>query len=188
MEILLKVLPPVTTIIAAIIAWLASRSVREQSRINERLNREHQRQVSELNHVFKIAAMQAQERFSMRAKALIEASRLAGETCYYLERFLTAYTTYQPMPRSALIEKAEESFELLLKFRWENNLFLWENDAASKAFGEIMGAINRIKNKEPSDGSFSEAQALDFMEIVQPAMKKIRDEYKKELMISEPER
>ncbi|EPO6695903.1 hypothetical protein ACUDUE_001169 [Pseudomonas aeruginosa] len=183
-----KFLPPAATIIAAIIAWLASRNVQKQSRISEKLNREHQEQISELNHVFKITAMQSQERFSLRAKALIEASRLAGETCYYLERFLTSYTTYQPMPRSALIEKAEESFELLIKFRWENNLFLWSNDAASRAFGEIMDAINSIKNKEPSDGSFSEGQVLDFMGIVQPAMKTIRDEYKKELMISEPER
>ncbi len=188
MEAMLKILPPLTTIVAAIIAWLASRNVQRQSRINEKLNREHQKHISELNHVFKIASIQAQERFSLRAKALIEASRLAGETCYYLERFLTPYTTYQPMSRSALIEKAEESFELLLKFRWENNIFLWENDAASRAFGEIMGAINRIKNKEPGDGSFSEEQALDFMGVVQPAMKTIRDEYKKELMISEPER
>ncbi|WP_372982391.1 hypothetical protein [Marinobacter sediminum] len=181
MEVVLKVLPPFATIVAAVIAWWANIRVRRQADINEELNREHGKKIAELNHVFEVASMQAQERFSMRAKALLEASRLAGETCYYLERFLTPYTTYEPMPREKLIGKAEECFESLLKFRWENHLFLWDNDKASVALGKIMGAINSIKNKEPEDGSFSQDQARDFLEVAQPALKVIREEYQCEL-------
>jgi len=181
MDLLLKVLPPLATVIAALIACWANIKVRRQADINQELNREHGKKIVELNHVFEVASMQAQERFSMRAKALLEASRLAGETCYYLERFLTPYTTYEPMPKEKLIEMAEERFESLLKFRWENHLFLWDNDKASGAFGEIMGAINSIKNKEPDDDSFSQDQARDFLEVAQPALKVIREEYKREL-------
>lgn len=181
MDVVLEVLPPLATIVAAMIAWWASIKVRRQADINEDLNREHGKKIAELNHVFEIASMQAQERFSMRAKALLEASRLAGETCYYLERFLTPYTTYEPMPREKLIEMAEERFESLLKFRWENHLFLWDNDNASIALGKIMGAINSIKNKEPEDGSFSEDQVNDFLRVAQPALKVIREEYQREL-------
>lgn len=181
MDVVLEVLPPIATVLAAIIAWWANIKVRKQADINQELNREHAKKIAELNHVFEIASMQAQERFSLRAKALVEAARLAGEACYYLERFLTGYTTHEPMPRERLIEKAEECFEALLKFRWENHLFLWDNDNASVAFGEIMSAINGIKNQEPEDGSFSEAQASDFLEVAQPALKVIREEYQSEL-------
>lgn len=181
MELIIKVLPPLATLAAAVVACWANLKVRQQANINQALNREHGKKIAELNHVFEIASMQAQERFSMRAKALLEASRLAGETCYYLERFLTPYTAYEPMPRKQLIEKAEACFEALLKFRWENHLFLWDNDNASMALGEIMGAINSMKSKTPAEGRLSEEQAREFLTISQPALKAIREEYQHEL-------
>lgn len=180
-ELLIKIAPPFATIVAAVIAARAAFQVRNQVERGEALNREYQQRLAELNHLLSVAAKQAQERYSLRAKALVEACRLAGEVCYYLERFLTPYTVHTPMPREDLINKAEAAFEALMKFRWENSLFLWHNGKVAKALSEMMGAVNAIRNTEPKDGSFSEQQASHFLNTVTPALHVIREEFLMEL-------
>lgn len=177
-DIVLGVSLPIATVVAAFIALLANIKVRKQADINEELNRKHAEKIAELNRVFEIASMQAQERFSLRARALVESARLVGETCYYLERFLTPYTSYEPMPKEKLIEKAEECFESLLKFHWENHLFLYNNNEAITAISNLMGAINGIKNSQPED---AKSRVELFLSGAKSALGTIRDEYQREL-------
>lgn len=181
-EMILDILAPTATVIAAVIAARASVLVRKAANRNEQLNRESEARLAELNHVLTIASQQAKERYSLRANALVEASRLAGETCYYLERYLVSYTVHQPATREHLIQRAEQSFEELMKFRWEQSLFLWHNDAVAKALSDMMGGINAIRATEPEAAAFSQEQAERFLETVTPALAVIRDEFTQELM------
>jgi len=180
-DVLVNIAAPMATICAAVVAAIASFKVRKQADRGEALNREHQRRLADLNHLLSIAAKQAQERYSLRAKALVEACRLAGEVCYYLERFLTPYTIHQSMPNAELLQRAEASFEALMRFRWENSLFLWENDKVAVALGEMMGAINSIRNTTPQNGTFSVQQAQHFLDSAKPALRVIRQEFSEEL-------
>ena len=180
-DLILKFAPPVAVIISAIIAARASWMVRNHVERGEAAGREFQAKLAELNHVMSIAATQAKEHYSLKAKALVEACRLAGEIGYYLERYLTSYTAHEPMAREALLKKAEETYEALMKYRWENGLFLWNHSETSSALGKMMGAINTIRNIQPSNGGFSDLQVQEFLSSVTPAIHIIREELSAEL-------
>lgn len=192
-----KLASPVAAIIAATIAAYASFRVRRHADRSDQISREMQlrieqyrletqTQIVQMNHSLALVYNQAQERFSLRAKALVEAARLAGETCYYVERFLTPYTVYEPASKEKLIESAEQSFEALIKFRWENYLFLGQNNRFSDALGDMMAGINAIRNMESENEAFSQQQAQKFLATVRPALAAIRDEFAVELKRVEP--
>ncbi|MDA8120832.1 MAG: hypothetical protein M0Z85_12535 [Gammaproteobacteria bacterium] len=187
----------IATIIAAVITTVAAIWINRQTRKSERIrdgmlidaevrNQEFQKTQARVGHALSLLSQEYAERFSLKVQAIVEMSRILGEVGYYLERYTVPYTGHVPMSKAELLQKAEETLEAAMKFRWENRLFIWHNDKdAPPAIGRLMGAINAFRSRELNGEVSTEESVRRLFEDVYPAFEVIRDAYMKELNESE---
>ena len=183
----------IATISAACITAGAAIWISNQTRKNERIrngmlmdaearSQEFQEAQAHLGHKLSLLHKEFAERFSLKIQAIVEMNRLLGEVGYYLERYTVNYTEHVPMSKVELLQKAEETLEAVMKFRWENHLFIWHNGKdAPPAIGQLMGAVSAFKRMELDGGVSAEKNVQRLFEDVYPAFKVIRDAYMKEL-------
>jgi hypothetical protein len=151
-------------------------------------NQQFQKELSEINRRGEIILQQVKERASKKTEGLIEIAQIAGETCYYLERYLTPYTRYKASEREEFLSMSEAHFERLMNAWWRHAVFVFPKPKIGEAIGIIMGQINTIRGLSyQGKGKDKYSQAIHFEQIdafrakVGPAFERIRKEVDEEL-------
>lgn len=143
LETLGLIISPTVTVIAAYVSY---KSVRESS---DNANKTKV-QVEILSG--KISELSYQRRISYERKinVIYETNKLVGEIGYYIERSVVSYTSYDLLTHNAL-DRAERCFEHLMKYRYENNMAIWDGKDFGGIFGEIMVIINLLRAENDID-------------------------------------
>ncbi|MBU2755688.1 hypothetical protein HFU84_08365 [Acidithiobacillus sp. CV18-2] len=143
LETLGLIISPTVTVIAAYVSY---KSVRESS---DNANKTKV-QVEILSG--KISELSYQRRISYERKinVIYETNKLVGKIGYYIERSIVSYTSYDLLKYNAL-DRAERCFENLMKYRYENNMAIWDGKDFEGIFGEIMIIINLLRAENDID-------------------------------------
>lgn len=168
------------TIVAAVITSRAAAKIQSRTETSKRLALIHQEKLTELNQSLSLAASLTQQQYSLKAQVLLDAYKLVGDVGYYIQRSIVTYTGHTPIPKQQFIQKAEEAFEVLMRYWWQNALFFPQGDAVSKSLADIMAGINTIRNIHNST-QLSEKQAGEYINVIRPALTIIREEFQAEL-------
>lgn len=139
LEIFGLIISPTVTVIAAYVSYKSARESSDNANKTKVQVEILSGRISELSYQRRIL-------YERKINIIYETNRLVGEIGYYIERSVVSYTSYDLLGQNAL-HRAERCFERLMKYRYENNMVIWDGKDFGKIFGEIMGIINSLRSE-----------------------------------------